>query len=626
MKISWKIFSFTFLIATLTLSLVGAHTVTRIVSILTNHTLSSIQSHASREAKVLENNIRGAMSDTLLLASTYAVRELPATTSEAARLAIIGEMQATFMTLLHEKPSYTQVRLICRTGLELVRVNQIDGVVEVVDNEHLQDKSDRYYFRESINLPPGELYVSEVDLNREMGEIVTPHQPVIRIATPVTTSGGAVVGVMVINLDLNTLLDKIASPQQGGILALTNDMGDYLYHPDNRKTFGFEFGREIRLPGEYRLVPQWNRWMQSTEPPSSIQFATDTSIIALQKIFLTGNMISGPDRTLVLGVIVPQAMINAEGEIMQRHFQIMLILICILLAAALGTATAYITRPIRELTEAANRIAAGEHGVRVPTGGRDEIGILAQDFDAMVTALRESARSKELAALGRMSAMVAHDLRNALSSVKINLQILSQESREDDAQQQKYDISLNQVHYMENILQDLLSFARAEPPRADWCEMSEIVQTATVTLLPMAAEKGGQFVTRNLETLPRVRCDRTKMIQLFQNLIDNAMNAQPEGGEVQILGQLVPGAEGPEVRIDVTDHGIGIADDVRAQLFEPFFTTRTKGTGLGLAIVKRIVEDHGGQVEVTSRVGQGTTMTVVLPVAGPPVTELHGEN
>ncbi|CCQ75089.1 sensor histidine kinase [Magnetospira sp. QH-2] len=622
MKLSWKIFTFTFLIAALTLSLVGAHTVDRIVGILIDHTLSSVQGHAGREAKVLENHFRDAMSDTLLLASTYAARELPATQSEAGRLAIIGEMQATFMTLLREKPAYTQVRLICREGKELVRVNQVGGIIDVVTEDRLQDKSNRYYFKETIDMPPGELFVSAVDLNREEGKIVVPHQPVVRIATPVASTGGTVVGILVINLDLNTLLDEIASPEEGGILVVTNEQGDYLYHPDNSLTFGFEFGHENRLPGEYRLVPQWNRWMQSVDRPAAVKFATDTSIIALQKIFLTGDLAFGPDRTLALGVIVPQAILHGEGDLMQRHFQIMMVIICGLLAAALGAVTAYITRPIRVLTEAANRIASGEHGVPVPTGGNDEIGILAQDFDAMVTALKDSARTKELAALGRMSAMVAHDLRNALSSVKMNLQILEQDGDPGDhSQAQKYDISLRQVSYMEDILQDLLSFARSEAPRADWHEMAEIVQTATVTLLPLAAEKGGSFVTRNLETLPRVRCDRTKMIQVFQNLVDNALDAQSEGGEVIISGQLVPGADGPEVRIDVADQGAGIPNDIRPQLFEPFFTTRTKGTGLGLAIVKRIVEDHDGRVELFSRIGMGTTITVVLPVAGPGASE-----
>ena len=586
---------------------------------LTDQAVESLGAHVTREARILEASIEATQSDVLMLAATHAARSLPSATKAGNRKALRWELQRVFEALMLQKPAYTQIRLIGKAdgGRELVRVNQMEGEIDSVIESSLQRKGGRYYFQETMAMPPGSIFVSKVDLNRERGIIVTPHQPVLRIATPVIDDTNAIAAMVIINIDLNILLRDVTPLREGGFVVLTNTDGDYLYHPNRSKTFAFEFGRTDRLPLEYGVEDRWRTWLGALEEPKPVHFATPGWMLALETVSIDAASAETRRHALVLGAVVSQARIQSQGNEVRAHLYLTLILVCGGLAVALGAATSFLTRPIRSLTEAANRIADGEQDVTVAVETQDEIGVLAADLNKMLDALKEFAETKELAALGRMAAMVAHDLRNALSSVKVNLQILERNRRDaGGAQDQQFEIALGQVRYMEDILHTLLSFARPETLRPDWCEMADIVRTATTSLLPQAAEKNVAFEIEDLAPLPRLWGDRAQLIRVFQNLTVNALEAVPNGGRVHITGKLVAGERGPEIMVEVTDDGRGIPEDIRDRLFEPFFTTRTKGTGLGLAIVKRIVEDHGGVVGFHSRVGTGTTMTLSLPLQG----------
>jgi len=229
---------------------------------------------------------------------------------------------------------------------------------------------------------------------------------------------------------------------------------------------------------------------------------------------------------------------------------------------------------------------------------------------------REITETRSLTVLGRMASMIAHDLRNALSTIKMNLQILNRKhSNPGDPEQEHTQIGLDQVQYMEQFLSDMLSYARPEKLQSDWHQLDTIIEDA-LTAVSHIVEKYAIEVVCNLDKgLPRIYCDRFKVIAALRNLIENAIHAMSDGGVMTISGQLQEQSANPWITIEVSDAGCGIEEDVIGDVMEPFFTTRTKGTGLGLAIVKGIIERHGGEISLVSRVGIGTQVSFTLPTA-----------
>jgi len=229
---------------------------------------------------------------------------------------------------------------------------------------------------------------------------------------------------------------------------------------------------------------------------------------------------------------------------------------------------------------------------------------------------REITETRSLAVLGRMASMIAHDLRNALSTIKMNLQILNRKhTSPSDPEQEHSQIGLDQVRYMEEFLSDMLSYARPEKLQSDWYEIDMIVDDALTSVSHHIEEHDIEVIEDIEQSLPKIYCDRFKIMAVLRNLIENAIHALPDGGILTISAKLLSRSPDPWVLVEVSDAGCGIAEDVLGDVMEPFFTTRTKGTGLGLAIVKGIVERHGGEISLLSQVGVGTQVSFTLPTA-----------
>ncbi len=227
---------------------------------------------------------------------------------------------------------------------------------------------------------------------------------------------------------------------------------------------------------------------------------------------------------------------------------------------------------------------------------------------------REIAETEGLTAMGRMASMIAHDLRNALSTIKMNLQILARQQGGSADAGEHCDMSLEQVAYMEEIMHDMLSFARPEKLRLDWHDASRLMDDALATMLHTAEKQGVEVVRRGCEGLPKVYCDRIKFIEVVRNLAENALQAMPGGGMLTIEAMLLLETPSPVIRFEIGDTGDGIDEATRPQMFEPFFTTRSRGSGLGLAIVKRIVLQHGGEVGIDSAQSSGAKLWFTLPM------------
>ncbi|MEN8177649.1 MAG: PAS domain S-box protein [Pseudomonadota bacterium] len=238
--------------------------------------------------------------------------------------------------------------------------------------------------------------------------------------------------------------------------------------------------------------------------------------------------------------------------------------------------------------------------------------------DEVVARNLELARSQTLAAMGRMASMIAHDLRNPLSSVKMTLQILGKAPAIAANQEinELRQISLEQIQYMGDILSDMLTFSRPDALKSDWITIDKVIDMAASISQRRLDESNAMLNINYQAGLPTLYGDATKLRQVFSNLISNAAQAT-EGvldPRIDIDAMLELGAEGTAIRVEIRDNGSGVNPDEMEKLFEPFFTTRAKGTGLGLAIVKRILDQHLAGITLEASKPQGACVIVTLPV------------
>lgn len=234
---------------------------------------------------------------------------------------------------------------------------------------------------------------------------------------------------------------------------------------------------------------------------------------------------------------------------------------------------------------------------------------------------REIAKSQALAAMGQAASMIAHDLRNPLSTIKMALQMLSKKLPHSwtDAEQELLQLSQEQEWYMEEVLSDLLSYSRPDVPKPEWLSVDKLLDTAVMLSQKQIEEHRVRVKTHYQPGLPVLYGDANKLRQAFINLIVNAAQATAGLGKTPATlvidaRLLLAAGDRPSIRVEICDNGCGIAVEHLDKVFEPFFTTRAQGTGLGLPIAKRIIEQHEGSISVQRESPGGTRVTVVLPL------------
>ncbi|MBN2008037.1 hypothetical protein JW960_01690 [candidate division KSB1 bacterium] len=218
-------------------------------------------------------------------------------------------------------------------------------------------------------------------------------------------------------------------------------------------------------------------------------------------------------------------------------------------------------------------------------------------------------RSEKLAALGQMSASVAHEIRNPLGIIKATADVLKSKYSQPETQDELFDYIGAEVHRLNNLVNDFLTFAR-EPS----LNLSSKSLQQTIDKAVQAMKRPGQQIeirTNYADNLPDYPHDDEKMYQILLNLLMNAMQAIEIEGVVTVT--ISVDSNHQAIKIEIADTGVGIEGDV-SQIFEPFYTTKSTGSGLGLAITKQIAEKHGGWIEVRSIPKQGTTMTLIFPL------------
>ena len=274
--------------------------------------------------------------------------------------------------------------------------------------------------------------------------------------------------------------------------------------------------------------------------------------------------------------------------------------------------------PLQVLAAVAQRVRAGATDERVgPLHGAEAEEVrkaFNQMLDELAAKQRELVHAATLASIGELSSSIVHEMRNPLSSIKMNLQSLKREVDADPANRELAGIADAQVRRLERMLDDLLQYGRPIEVRPEPVAFEDLVQSVMPVVTDQARTKSVAIERQDELNTAKLLIDPEQMCRALTNLLVNAIQAAPERSAVTIRGHFETPRNGAAL-IDVQDTGPGLSDEARERVFSPFFTTKPTGAGLGLANVKKIVELHGGTVTAANATGGGAVFTIRLPLA-----------
>jgi two-component system, NtrC family, sensor kinase len=343
------------------------------------------------------------------------------------------------------------------------------------------------------------------------------------------------------------------------------------------------------------------------------------------------------------------AQLAQDSRRMAAYTALALVLITLLCALFIWKVVA---APLKSLSAATEHLAEGRLGFQIATDSKDEFGDLARSFNIMSLQLRAAneeivswARTLEervaqktrelqtahnqmlhaetMASIGKMAAVVAHEINNPLSGILTYAKLLRRwldqgetggKHREDT--EQCLDLVARESRRCGDLVKNLLTFSRSGPMNPTPTDLHMVIDQLVRLVQPKLDMTGIQLQLDLSADLPRLNCDAAQMEQVLLALVSNAIDAMPRGGNLWLGTRLL--ADHEEIEIQVRDDGSGIPPDILARIFEPFMTTKEsgQGVGLGLAISHSIVERHRGTISVQSELGRGTTFTIRLPLNG----------
>jgi len=318
---------------------------------------------------------------------------------------------------------------------------------------------------------------------------------------------------------------------------------------------------------------------------------------------------------------------NDRKETLQRAARPLFYTLLILL---LSTAVTFFlvwrfTRPIANLSEAAQRVAEGDMSFRLRDAERtDEIGQLASQFNLMTAELEKNReleaqlqRAEQSAVVGRLASAIAHEIRNPLNYINLTLDHLRSKFAPEDAEKhatfEKLTVQLKkEVGRINQQISDFLHYSRPLKLNLQSTEVRKVIDDSLRIVEPQAAEQNIKISVVERESVPHILGDAEFLRSVFNNLFINAVQAIPtDGGNLNVT--ISPDTN--FVKIEIADTGVGIGEESLSKIFEPYFSTKDTGTGLGLAIVKKIVDDHHGTIDAESELNNGTKFIVKLPKA-----------
>lgn len=459
----------------------------------------------------------------------------------------------------------------------------------------------------------------------------------LKAAAPVFNAQGAVLGVIYGGILLNkstNIVDRIKQlvfkgerykgREVGNATIFLHDLriSTNVTRANGERAIGTQVSQEVRQA----VLIEGRSWMQRAF------VVNDWYITAYEPIRNINGDILG---ILYVGML-EKPYIDLRNRVMLT-FTGMAGLCVVILLVILYFITATIIHPLKDMVTATNKIAEGDLKHRVNIDSRDEVGQLAHSFDQMTENLEKAnhklvqwgktlerrveertqelseaqdflIQSEKMASLGKMAAGVAHEINNPLTSILINTHLMLEQLKKDERFYENLSLVAAETSRCSEIVKGLLEFSRQSPPRKIPTDLNLLLEKTVKLLENQAAFHNIRIIRRLTVGLPPTRVDEGQIKQVFWNLIINAAQAMPEGGELTITSR--PSEHGDAIEILFQDTGHGIPAEQLNKLFDPFFTTKSSGTGLGLAVSYGILRQHKAEITVRSEPGKGSTFTV----------------
>ncbi len=494
---------------------------------------------------------------------------------------------------------YYQIRILDTQGWELIKV-RADGrpTFELGRaGTHLTDNLNR--------TQPDNLYVSDI-LSSELRNGYIMHW-----AIPIYSSWHEYLGAVVIDLDYENILQMIKEIRVGdqGYAFVIDGSGRITGHP-----IYAPYERTLETYPEPSLKELIQEMMTGTSGWKTYVHQKVDKVAAFAPVAFMGWSI---------GVTIPLDEFGKEARaISVRVIQVgAIVLICAVLGGSL--LAYYLLQPVRRLVAATNKIAQGDLNHTIPVQTRDELGDLTRSFNHMVRNLsriqQELVRSEKLISLGRLSAGVAHEIRNPLNAIKGAIVHLQRRRCQDALVSEYTQLVSEEIDRLNKFVTEFLYFARQSEPKAEPTHLNLLIVATQKLFQKQAAQLNIRFHNRLDPHLPELLVDPHQIERVIVNVLINAMDALPEGGEITfstfvLIGQEPRNAPG-SVRIEIRDNGMGIAEEHLDAIFDPFFSTKEDGTGIGLPLSLSIIESHNGRMTVEPHLAGGVKVTIELPIS-----------
>jgi|GEM_PF-1122800 len=401
--------------------------------------------------------------------------------------------------------------------------------------------------------------------------------------------------------------------------AIENTMAKIAEYREQAKKLDVHYKVLLQYPPLYRLGPT-----PGAKPSAKFQAGLD-ALKAVRKG--ERELVNRAEflRVLQRGNIEVTTLRLERNERRLRLYTLYLGLTAVLLGLFITIWVTLTLRPLRRLRDAAQRIAAGDYASRIAEAGPAEVAGLAREFNAMGRAVeereRELVRTERLAAVGKMAAMITHEVRNPLSSIALNTELLEEELHHLPDEREDESLALcraitREIDRLTAITEEYLQFARLPKPKLQRLDINPIVRG-------LVEFERGQLVARGVSvdddlaaSLPPVKVDDAQLRQALLNLVRNAadeLEQTDSDGTINVSTRATP----THVEIRVADDGPGIPETLLSRVFDPFVSGKKGGTGLGLALTQQIMLEHGGSISVDSEPGKGATFLVSLPRVEP---------
>lgn len=615
------------------------------------------KSHVDLAIKVIGDNFDAIISDLLILAEHRPLQQY----LQSDNAKCLKHLEDAFFLFSRRKRIYDQIRYIDNQGVEIVRINYNNGHPAVVPQDRLQNKYKRYYFMDTYVLQRNQVFVSPFDLNIENGEIEHPFKPMIRFGTPVFDQNNQKRGVVILNYLGDHLLQKVEDLASGFNCeyAILDSKSYFIksFQRDREWGFMFDGGKDWTLDRQYPELGDAIKERFEGQVQNEHGLFTYKRIFPIKQSDVISGSDGGPLESTEIAHLgeayywviltrLSNEQIYHKTDLLLKRSLILNTGVIFFLAIGLWFVSAIKYREMyeqmthcsivnvelqktnqkvvqlhkeilsyNEKLEKKNSVLQQEIVERKKAEERlQEFSekledIVKQRSRELEKAQEQLVRKEKLATLGQLAGGVGHELRNPLTVINNALYVLKMTIPDTNEMGKEYvDIIESEIKNAEKIVADLLDFARIKTVEKTRIDVASLIDD----VLKKAPPPENIHVSVDMDH-PGLEIfgDSQKITQVLLNLVTNAYQAMPKGGDLVLSGERIDG----KIRLEVRDTGAGIPEENVDKIFEPLFTTKAKGIGLGLSVSRNLIEANGGALTVQSTIGRGSSFVISLPAS-----------